>query len=182
VKRSLEIVEYFRPARWFMENPRTGLLGKQDYVQNLAHVDVDYCQFTEPTKGSDGQYEWGYRKPTRFWGSPDLAALPHRLCDGRTCRNLRPITDQPRFAGQRRGGLRHLVLLGATAGRTQRTSRNKRYRVPEGVVEYVGQLGGGRRTGAAATPGDVRPPPLVPELGPAEAAREDDDAVAGDPR
>lgn len=38
------------------------------------------------------------------------------------------------------------MLLGATAGRTQRTSRNKRYRVPEGVVEYIGQLTGSSDT------------------------------------
>ncbi len=52
------------------------------------------------------------------------------------------MNEQGPTSGGRNGGsnLRHLVLLGSTAGRTQRTSRNKRYRVPDSVVEYIGQL------------------------------------------
>lgn len=67
VRRSLEIVEYLQPKRWFLENPRTGLLKSQEYMQGFAYVDVDYCQFTLPERGTDGKWEWGYRKPTRFW-------------------------------------------------------------------------------------------------------------------
>ena len=87
---------------------------------------------------------WGYQKATRFWGSDDLRRLPPRVCDGRTCPNLRDEAAPP---GQRR---RHLVLLGATAARTQRTSRDMKYRVPAGVIEYVGQLGGAGPAAAAS--------------------------------
>lgn len=45
VRRSLEIVEYLLPLRWFMENPRSGLLSKQDYMHDFPYVDVDYCSF-----------------------------------------------------------------------------------------------------------------------------------------
>lgn len=44
VKRTLEIIAYFMPKRWIMENPRTGLLKKQPVVEGIAYIDVDYCQ------------------------------------------------------------------------------------------------------------------------------------------
>jgi hypothetical protein len=91
-------------------------------------------QFTTDERDADGRYVWGYRKPTRFWGSEDLRGLAHRVCDGVTCANLR---DEPVRAGQRR---RHLVLLGSNAARTQRMNRDQKYRVPRGVIEYVAQL------------------------------------------
>ncbi len=31
----LEIIEYFQPDRWMIENPRYGLLRKQPFMQNL---------------------------------------------------------------------------------------------------------------------------------------------------
>ena len=67
VRRALEIVEYLQPKRWFLENPRTGLLKNQDYMQGFAYVDIDYCQFTVPERDEQGLWTWGYRKPTRFW-------------------------------------------------------------------------------------------------------------------
>lgn len=44
VKRTLEIIAYFLPSKWIMENPRTGLLKRQAVVDGIAFVDVDYCQ------------------------------------------------------------------------------------------------------------------------------------------
>lgn len=38
VQHTLKIVEYFRPRRWFLENPRSGLLKVQDYMQGYAFV------------------------------------------------------------------------------------------------------------------------------------------------
>jgi site-specific DNA-cytosine methylase len=75
VTKTLEIVEYFQPKLWWIENPRTGLLPKRHCVQNLNFIDVDYCQFSD----------WGYQKPTRIWGSQNLLSLKDKLCDGKTC-------------------------------------------------------------------------------------------------
>ena len=58
VCKVLEIVEYFKPNQWFLENPRRGLLKDRPYMAGIPHVDVDYCQFSR----------WGYQKPTRIWG------------------------------------------------------------------------------------------------------------------
>ena len=47
VQRTLDIIAYFLLKRWILENPRTGLLKKQSFMQGIAFVDVDYCQFSD---------------------------------------------------------------------------------------------------------------------------------------
>ena len=58
VQKTLEIIQYFQPKKWFLENPRDGLLQKRPYMEGIPFIDVDYCQFSN----------WGYCKPTRVWG------------------------------------------------------------------------------------------------------------------
>ena len=54
VTRALEIIRYFCPRLWWIENPRGGLLKTRAVVANLPFIDIDYCQFSD----------WGYQKPT----------------------------------------------------------------------------------------------------------------------
>jgi hypothetical protein len=56
VKRTLAIIKYLRPKAWFMENPQTGQLKNQEFMQNLPFYDVSYCKYGFP-----------YRKQTRIW-------------------------------------------------------------------------------------------------------------------
>jgi hypothetical protein len=56
VAKTIEIIEYFNPSKWFIENPQTGLLKEQEVVAGLPFYDVDYCQ-----------YGYLYRKRTRIW-------------------------------------------------------------------------------------------------------------------
>lgn len=88
VKRALEVIEYLAPPRWWLENPKTGLLGSREYMQGYPYVDADYCQYTD----------WGYQKPTRFWGSDHLKTITPRVCDGKTCSNLE---ETPKRRGAR---------------------------------------------------------------------------------
>jgi len=62
VKKTLEIIEYLQPVKWWIENPRTGYLKTRKIMDKYPFVDVDYCQFST----------WGYCKPTRIWGSPNV--------------------------------------------------------------------------------------------------------------
>ncbi len=57
VQRTLEIIDYFQPRVWFIENPATGLLKTRPFMEGLPWVDLDYCSYSD----------WGYRKRTRFW-------------------------------------------------------------------------------------------------------------------
>ena len=78
VRKTLEIIKYLKPRRWFLENPRNGLLSNREYMTDIPFVDVDYCQFSH----------WGYQKPTRVWGDATIQNIKPRLCDGQTCPNL----------------------------------------------------------------------------------------------
>ena len=62
VQRTLEIVRYPRPRKWFVENPRNGLLRDRPFMQGIPYVDVDYCRFVD----------WWYQKPTRIWGDDQV--------------------------------------------------------------------------------------------------------------
>ena len=56
VKKALEIINYFNPEYWFMENPDTGQLKDRPYMKDIPYYIVDYCMYSD----------WGYRKRTRI--------------------------------------------------------------------------------------------------------------------
>ncbi len=56
VKRTIEIINYFNSEYYFIENPQTGKLKDQSFMQDMDYVDADYCMYGTP-----------YRKRTRFW-------------------------------------------------------------------------------------------------------------------
>jgi hypothetical protein len=68
VQRTIEIIEYFNPDYWFIENPQTGKLKDQDFM-DMPYYDVDYCQYGKL-----------YRKRTRIW--TNLDNFVPRLCGG----------------------------------------------------------------------------------------------------
>ena len=115
VQKTLEIVEFFKPKLWWLENPRTGFLVRRNCVYNLPFIDVDYCQFTD----------WGYQKPTRIWGSQNLSLLADKVCDGQTCSQM--------ILG-RNGFWRHRERLG---GRGMKFGTYQKWRIPEKLVSYL---------------------------------------------
>ncbi len=68
VLRTIEIINYFNPKIWFIENPQTSLLKKQPFMNDFKYVDGDYCMYGKP-----------YRKRTRFWTNKENINL--KLCD-----------------------------------------------------------------------------------------------------
>lgn len=70
VLKTIEIIRYFEPAYFFIENPQTGLLKKQEFMNQFHYVDVDYCK-----------YGFKYRKRTRVWNNL-LHFVPRDLCKG----------------------------------------------------------------------------------------------------
>ena len=68
VLKTLEIIDYFKPKYYIIENPQTGLLKNQIFMNDLPYVDIDYCKYGMP-----------YRKRTRLWNNV-FQWLPKPLC------------------------------------------------------------------------------------------------------
>ncbi len=115
VAKTLEIIAYFRPKMWWIENPRFGLLKERDIMSNIKFIDVDYCQFSE----------WGYKKPTRIWCCEQIAQLNNVLCDKRTCNQVY-TTPQ--------GQTRHKERLG---GNNMNFTARLKGRTPPLLVDYL---------------------------------------------
>ena len=75
VKRTLDIIDYFKPDLWFMENPQTGTLKSREVVKDIPFYDVDYCMYCD----------WGYKKRTRIWTNKEN--FNNKLCD-KKCGNM----------------------------------------------------------------------------------------------
>ena len=45
VLKTLEIIDYFSPVFYVIENPATGLLKHQPFMLNRNYKDVDYCKY-----------------------------------------------------------------------------------------------------------------------------------------
>lgn len=109
VKTALEIIEYFNPTYWFMENPQTGRLKERPYMKELPYYDVDYCMYSD----------WGYRKRTRIW--TNKKDWTNKLCDGKgTCGNMI--------------GRKHRANLGNIKGQKCVRSLDMRYRIPPDLI------------------------------------------------
>ena len=115
VEEILEIIHFFQPAVWWIENPRSGMLKARGVVKGLDFVDLDYCQFSN----------WGYRKETRFWCCPELATLKPKTCNRQTCSNCVPGPNGRMVHRQRLGPLK----VGF--------STNHKGQIPADVVIYL---------------------------------------------
>lgn len=56
VRKTIEIINYFKPKYWFIENPRA-MLRKMDFMQELPRNTITYCQYGDTRM-----------KPTDIWG------------------------------------------------------------------------------------------------------------------
>ena len=114
VQRTLDIIGYFRPLLWFMENPGTGLLAKRPVVAGLPYKRVTYCSYGYP-----------YRKLTFLWTNAD--SWQPRPCCKKDCWAM--IDGKHAMTAQRgpsAAGLTH-----------DRCSLQELYSVPEALVRDI---------------------------------------------
>jgi hypothetical protein len=107
LRRTEEIINYFKPTLWFIENPKTGEMKK--YLTHLPYYDVDYCKYSN----------WGYKKPTRIWTNK-IGFIP------KTCKKDCINTIN--------GG--HKCYLGH-ADIKIRLTLNERYRIPSLLIKEL---------------------------------------------
>jgi len=110
VDKVFEIIDYFNPKYYIIENPQTGRM--KEYINDLIpFYDVDYCKFSD----------WGYKKTTRFWSN--IEGLKFNRCHN-DCENM--IEKK-----------KHSISFGGGKGRKTIGSgsyRLERYRIPEKII------------------------------------------------
>lgn len=73
VKRTIEIIKFFEPKYWFIENPR-GVLRKMNFMKEFDRHTVTYCQYGDERM-----------KPTDIWTN-SKNWIPKPMChNGDTC-------------------------------------------------------------------------------------------------
>jgi hypothetical protein len=115
VNRTIEIINYFNPIRWYIENPQSGKMKDRPMMEGIPYVDCDYCRFSD----------WGYRKRTRFWGN---VISENVLCDGEgRCPNMTGASHRTRI----------FPLLGQTI---RRLTMEEKHRIPPTLIQHLFDL------------------------------------------
>jgi len=115
VQRTLDIINYFNPRWWIIENPQSGLLKQQPMMQTLPYKDVDYCK-----------HGMSYRKRTRLW--TNIAEwIPRPLCR-RDCDSMDESRKRHKEVAQR----------GSTKGQpNNRHKQSELYVVPRPLLVEI---------------------------------------------
>ena len=118
VLKAFEIIKYFNPRIWFIENPQSGLLKKQPFMEGLPFFDIDYCK-----------YGFNYRKRTRLWTNLDTWT-PRPLCKrdcGSMDGNRHKETAQRALSGKKENWKEGYTLF----------KQKELYRIPQALVEEI---------------------------------------------
>jgi len=112
LRKAEEIIEYFKPRLYFIENPQAGHM--KDFIVDRPFYDVDYCKYSD----------WGMRKRTRIW--TNKINFTPKVCK----KDCGYIVDG-RHLRCAVGGKKH------QKGQGSGTDKRLRYRVPYLLVEEL---------------------------------------------
>tara|TARA_R110001583_G_scaffold74274_4_gene205829 strand:+ start:1247 stop:1918 length:672 start_codon:yes stop_codon:yes gene_type:complete len=115
VSKTLEIIDYFKPEVWFIENPQTGRLKDRDIMKDKPYYDCDYCCYSD----------WGYRKRTRIW--TNKKGWDNKLCK-KDCINM--DTTGKKHKAVVAGGGKNSGQINIGGG----SNRLGRYRIPPDLI------------------------------------------------
>jgi|TARA_R110000824_G_scaffold143807_2_gene311541 site-specific DNA-cytosine methylase len=123
IEKTLEIINYFKPDLWFMENPQRGQLKNRDVVKGIPYYDVSYCMYSD----------WGYEKRTRIWtNKKDWNNL---ICDkSGDCGNMVESQHKKVCDGGYDKRKKHKHKKDVSIDYGSGTNRLERYRVPEDLI------------------------------------------------
>ena len=113
VLKTFEIINYFNPEYWFIENPASSKMKDRPFMKDKNNYVVDYCMYSD----------WGYRKRTRIW--TNRKDFKPKLCDGKgNCGNMVDKLHKTNLGNTERikkvNGKRH--------------NQHERYRIPEDLI------------------------------------------------
>ena len=116
VDKVREIIDYFKPKWWWIENPKTGRM--KGYITDLPFYDVDYCKYSN----------WGYKKSTRFW--TNIKGFEPKLCK-KDCENMMDEGKHNLRISKRE---KHKKEVSDNGGGSNKLMR---YRIPEKLIEEL---------------------------------------------
>ena len=127
-----EIIDYFQPKYYFMENPQTGRM--KEYV-NRPFYDVDYCMYSD----------FGYQKRTRIW--TNLEKFEPKKCN-KNCGNIFMSKHKVNFGGSKsvivndklikvKSKEQRAKYKDFTNMQISNLSKNERYRIPFKLIRSL---------------------------------------------
>ena len=126
LNKALEIIEYFKPKFWFIENPHSSKM--KNYLTHLNYFDVDYCKYSD----------WGYRKRTRIWTNKQ--DFKPKICK-KDCENMfDPNKYKTEMSNARKPSLHKNNLGNTKRNKITNGSVGKldtRYRIPPKLIESL---------------------------------------------
>lgn len=118
LRKAEEIIDYFKPKLWFIENPQTGRM--KEYIHK-PHYDVDYCKYAD----------WGYKKRTRIW--TNQTNFEPKLCKN-DCNNLliNGRTHKCNFGGNK------MIMDGDKIVKVNSLEKKEKYKEYENIQPCIG--------------------------------------------
>ena len=123
VDKVFEIINYFKPKYWWIENPDTGRM--KDYITDKPYYIVDYCKYGFP-----------YKKRTRIW--TNIEDFEAKKCNN-DCEHMVKISEKRKIhinnLGNekcRKAAKKHAKLISDIGGGNNRLER---YRIPPKLIE-----------------------------------------------
>lgn len=92
LRKAQEIIEYFQPEKWYIENPKTGRMKE---FMDCSFYDVDYCMYCD----------WGYKKATRIW--TNVKGFKPKICN-KQCGNY--IDGKHKYTVGQNNGIKKIEL------------------------------------------------------------------------
>jgi hypothetical protein len=115
LRKTEEIIRYFKPRLWFIENPSTSRI--KDFIDPSVNTyTVDYCRYSE----------YGYKKRTTIFTNKSDSVFTPKLCN----RSCGYIID----------GKHMINVAGAAKGRRSvggGKAKDMRYRIPAQLIQEL---------------------------------------------
>ena len=114
VDKVMEILDYFKPNFWWIENPKTGRM--KEYISPLLpFYDVDYCKYGMP-----------YKKTTRIW--TNIEGFTPKICENDCDSIVKIVSKATKQSKKRHKGKTDWNKSGGG-------NRKWRYIIPEPLIE-----------------------------------------------
>jgi hypothetical protein len=120
VQKVIDIIEFYKPASFFLENPKTGLLKTRSVIAGIPFKDISYCK-----------YGFAYKKATRIWTNCDFFQPKKTCCKLTPCSYFAELGHHEMTAQRGPGRLRGILKP------RDKCSLNELYSMPSGLCKEI---------------------------------------------